>query len=554
MKRNLQAPTGEHERLASALEMTIRERLALRIGRGPITNRVAHLLARARLLENAAAALRDELQRLDDRGRITAVARAGTVASECRAEIDRLREAALRLEARQVQAPDEERYRELAREVENLEAADRVRALANEITQAVGRIGPRGLEALWAELERVARDRDLPLDEDLPRRFQEVIEAAERGREHSGSSASWQAPADLTPPRLLRAADDLFERAGSLESDDLRDRIESIAGRLKALQELSDLDRRDREIVRKAFGVLTRIGKEHRPGWTPLLDSSRRGKPWMEYAEAADARIAARAERRERERKKAKEDQRREALERFRAHERQLVHGEAVERLKAALYHFERVRAVPGAEDVVASAVREARVQAAIALQSAAGEDEVQSVAAALDQHRELVARGRAFRALRRLWGEEPAGQDTGTGEHREAEEEPESWEVEEAVSGLDRPWGENILECHGAGEGERLLMVGGLPGQRRKQMLRDFFGWDQLEWHESYRDRQADFKTLRQRIAQGRFDRVIVLARFCGHDVHFGLRDACRAHDVSYHVHPRGASIPAIATFVYGA
>ena len=86
-------PAGEHERMASALEMAIRERLVLRIGRGPITNRVAHLLARARLLEHAETALRLELRHLDDQGRVAAVARASTVASESRSEVDRLWEA-----------------------------------------------------------------------------------------------------------------------------------------------------------------------------------------------------------------------------------------------------------------------------------------------------------------------------------------------------------------------------------------------------------------------------------------------------------------------------
>lgn len=550
-------PEADQDRLASALEMAIRERLVLRIGRGPTTNRIAHLLARARLMENAGRALREELEHLDDRGRITAVARAGSVAAESQAEAARLRDAALRLEGEQVGAEDVERYAELAARVRALDGAERYRALGNELVQAVGRIGARGLQALWDEFERVALSRGLVLEEDLARRQREVVD---RSHEESRAHVAGEPPGileNLTPPRLLRAADELFERAAHLGRDELFDRIESIAGRLKALQEVVDLDHRDEEILRKAFGVLTRISKEHQPGWTPLLDSRRHGEPWVEYAEAADKRIEDRRRRREQAREDARDEQQREALERFREHERQLVHAEALERLKAALYHYDRVSPLQGADDLTAAAVQEARVQAAIALQSAGGEDEKLEVASALDGHRELVRRGRAYRALRRLWGDEPheaADDEVAAGEEPSPGDESEAYEIDDAVSGLDRPWGASILECHGAGEGERVLLVGGMPSERRGQMLNEFFGWADLEWQESYRERQADFKALRQRIAAGRFDRVIVLARFCGHDVHYGLREACRFHDVGYHVHPRAATIPAIATLIYGA
>lgn len=540
--------------VSSALERALREKVAARIGRGRLTNRVAHLLAQAMLLEGASSVLEHEARSLGDDGPSTMQGRTLGFVREMRDEVTTLRRHAAQLEAEQVEAGDAERYVELRMSILGIEAPDAMPDVVNELIQAQNKLGERALLALWDHLETDAERRELVVTVDLRERFERALEGFEAPVRTGSGEASASAPAvDLTPPRLLRATDELYEEAGGLDKETLFDRIEAIAGRLKALQESARLDESDAKIVRKAFGTLTRLSKRWQPGFTKLLDSKRTGENWMGYAEAADARLAQRAKARAKEREVEREQLRRDAVERMRRHSRRIVFLEAVERLKRNVYLLSRVWAVDGAEEMAAKYRRYTRTQAAIALQAMESEEDLAMVAEPLEERRELVREGRALKPLRRYWGMEEVERDTGP-EEAEVDEDLDEPDLEEAVQEIEQPWNEEVLEARGVGQGERVLIVGGLPNRQREEVLRDFFGWDHLDWQESYRDHQADFKTLRKRIADGRFDRVIVLARFCGHDVHFGLREACRGNGVGYHVHPRGVSVPAIALSVYGA
>lgn len=539
-------------RVSATLERAIRESLAPRIGRGPRTSRIAHLLAQATLLESASDNVRAAALPIESSLEAFSAQVRG-FASEMVSEAERLRDQASRLEGEQIGAPDAARYAELCRAASSIQALDRVRDLANEMIQALGRLGPGGLASLHAVLREACARAGFELPEDVEARL-----AAEVGRaREAAEEAMPSAPGPLVgmrPNQLLKAAEEVETDAPKLDGAEIFDRIESVAGRLKSLQENppAPLDESDARIVKMAFGILTRVSRDHRPGWTPLLDNQRSGEDWLAYASDADERQARRLEARKDAKRRARREQIRRAVERAREEERRQLRHDTIELLKRDLYLLDKVWHVPGAEDFEAEKRRRARTDAAIALRTCASDEEVEEIALLLEERKELVAEGRAFRRLRRVWGIEEVSP-----EHDEVDDETDQdldeGLVEDAVAEIEALYTSEVYEAEGAGEGERILLVGGIPREPIRKRLSEFFGWVLTDWRESYRDRQADFRTLRKRIAEGRFDRVIVLARFCGHDVSFSLRDACRTHGVSYHVHPRGASVPAIAASVYG-
>ncbi len=506
------------------------------------------------LLRRAAIAYDDEAARLAQDG-------LSPQAASLRDESARLREraaaedmSAARLEADQVHAGDPQRYVELRTGIQFIALPVHARDLANEILQAAARLGPQGTEALWRELVRRAKAKQVRFPTDLEPRFRAAVAAAARER---------AAPPPPPAPQHLRSAgelvldaDRLGDEARALSREDLYDRIVILAGQLKQLQEtdVRPLGEQERALVRQGFGILTRISKTHQPGWTQTLDSKVTGEDWASIVRTARQRLDEREEQRRRLRERARREQVADALHELHETERRIVFQEGLERLRLRLYEL---GAADRAADEQPWLRRDARTQAAIACSAANGdEDRIERVAQVLAGHADLVAEGRAFRTLRRYWGmDEPAEPDTPDASAPLAVgEDLDEDEIAFTVGDLDeQEWPERILQARGAGQGERVLLVGGIPNLERRRLLRDFFGWQDVEWEESYRDHSADFRALRNRIRAGSFDRVIVLSRFCGHDVTQGLREVTRRGEVHYHVHPRGISIPALATFVYG-
>lgn len=545
------------DRIEADLERARRDLLSRDFGPGPHTPEIAHHQVQAVLLRRAAWAYEDEARRLAEAGMSP---QANTVRHQAQLLKERAESedaSAARLEADQVEADDPQRYAALRVAVQRLfEATDGVqaRALGNELIQASGRLGPRAAEAIWRELGRRCVAKGIKVPRDLEPRFRKALAAAADAR----ASAPQPAPAEVlgSVAELIAGADRLFDEAPVLSREDLYDRIVILGGQLKALQEQrgAQLTEAERANLRRGFGTLTRVSKTHQPGWTSVLDSRVVGADWSAQVRAAQQRLAEREVARHRAREEARREQVADALRELHETERRIVFQEAIERLRARLYDLDGLASRGADPEEIEWLRRDARTQAAIACGAANGdEDRLERVAQALGRHFDIVADGRSFRALRRYWGaEEP-----------ESELEPETApdteqidveEVEYVVGPLDdAAWPENILASRGAGLGERVLLVGGIPNAERRRVLRDFFGWREVAWEESYRDHSADFRALRARIRAATFDRVIVLSRFCGHDVTQGLREVTRRMNVHYNVHPRGVSIPALAMFIYG-
>lgn len=503
------------------------------------------------LLRRSAIAYDDEAARLAQDG-------LSPQAASLREQSARLREhaaaedaSAARLEADQVHAGDPQRYVELRTGIQVIALPVHARDLANEILQAAARLGAGAIETLWRELFRRAKAKQVRFPVDLEPRFRAAVGAAAAAREREAAAPAPAPPQELrSAGELVLDADRLGDEARALSREDLYDRIVILAGQLKQLQESETraLSEQERALVRQGFGILTRISKTHQPGWTQTLDSKVSGEDWVSIVRAARQRLDEREVQRRRLRERARLEQVADALHDLHEAERRIVFQEALERLRLRLYELGAAERAP---DELPWLRRDARTQAAIACRAANGdEDRLERIAQLLAGHAELVTDGRAFRTLRRTWGlQEPAEPDAVA-----AVEDLDEDEVEFTVGDLDEhEWPERILQARGAGQGERVLLVGGIPNLERRRLLREFFGWHDVEWEESYRDHSADFRALRNRIRAGSFDRVIVLSRFCGHDVTQGLREIARRGEVHYHVHPRGISIPAIATFVYG-
>ncbi len=539
--------TVEYEQLAAALERGLRGRLGEEFVPGPTTARLAHIEARRRLLSAACAILEAEISELREASLETEaehLERCVQQAGRTRQQLDEQRR---RLEAELAGARDPGRFTDLRTTIDGVRAPETIRAAANECLQAIGRIGVAGVRFLWRELENVAAECGHPLTADLVRRFKDLLSQAEiRDQRHAARRRSEESEPTLV--LLAEQARGLIGEAPAMSKEELFDHLVSIGGRLKAIDEEAAPVGNQAEEIRRAFGILTRISKEHQPGWTPVLDPKRKGEDWRAMAREADRRIAdRRAAQRERQ-QAAEREQQREALERLRAFENRIVFTESLERLRTAIYRLEGLPDVRGIESTLNEVLTEARRQAEIALRTARSPDDIERLTRTLGKRREEVCSGRVFRPLRRTWSGTSTSADF---EDLEAIDDPE---VRDAVEDLAQPWPAAIEASRNAGQGERVLLVGGLPSPQKSKLFEKFFGWSAVEWKESYRNHQADYATLRKRIAADRFDRVIVLGRYCGHDVSTSLSRSCRTHGVSYHVHPGGLTIPSLATFIYGA
>lgn len=543
------------DRIQSELERARRDLLSRTFGPGPHTAEIAHHQIQAVLLRRAARAFEDEARRLAQDG-------LSPQAVSARQQVRRLTEqaeaedaSAARLEADQLHAEDPQRYAALRLEIQRLSREVAARDLGNEIIQAAARLGPRAAESLWRELFRRTTIKEIKAPADLEPRFREMIGVAQQVRDAAARRPAGEER--LTPVgELVLEADRLVDEAALLSREDLYDRIVILAGQLKQWQELgpSQLSEQERTLLRQGFGTLTRLSKIRQPGWTQTLDSRVTGSDWAGSVSAARQRLAERAFERRRTRELARREQVSEALRDLHESERRIVFQEAIERLRARVYELDGMRERTTDEDELAWLRREARTQAAIACRAADSDDDrLDRISQTVRGHEELAGEGRPFRSLRRYWGLEVPEETTVPA--GAAQDDIDEEELDFTAGDLDdAAWPPEILHARGAGAGERVLLVGGIPNLERRRLLREFFGWREVEWVESYRDHSADFRTLRNQIRSGRVDRVIVLARFCGHDVTQGLSEVTRRNNVRFHVHPRGASIPAIAGVIYSA
>lgn len=551
----------DFERVFSLLVRGRRDCLWREIGPGALAGRLAHFEIHGEVAALLAASLEREARHLEGVELPLRARELRDVAQDLRGELDDLREGIAAIESGGIKADSREKYAGLRLVCTEVRDQGGVREAVNRVVQG----GPALGWVAYHALERMLTGRCAELGFPLPADCQARLEEAARRLSEAWRAEKWRLEAaertrELPPlGGLAQEIETLAERAAALSKEDLFDAIEFHAARLKTLQESSPgAGKQDQAVFRRAFGVLSKLSKSFKPGYTPLLESGRQGEDWPAFARAAAARMAEREAERARLRLLGRQEQIHDAVTQLRERARNQAFDEAIQRLRALLAEDPAAEGDPGGAGREAGWRHAVRTQAAMALRAGAGLPAVASRLVPLLQGRSgLIACGREFKLLRAHLGlPESSAPASAERPGRETAEQADydAEQVDQLASALEEEWPAEIAQLRGVGEGERVWLVGGQPQLGLLPLLKEFFSWQKVEWIESYRTRQADFQALQGRIRQGGVDRVIVLARFCGHDVSQTLGPSCRVHGVSYHVHPRGVSVAALAQVVYGA
>lgn len=82
---------------------------------------------------------------------------------------------------------------------------------------------------------------------------------------------------------------------------------------------------------------------------------------------------------------------------------------------------------------------------------------------------------------------------------------------------------------------GKRGVIIGGDPREINRARIQELFGFDELTWHESTRKKRGMLTSLRDAVATGGLDFVLVLRQFIGHEVDRIMMPVCREHGVPF-------------------
>lgn len=144
--------------------------------------------------------------------------------------------------------------------------------------------------------------------------------------------------------------------------------------------------------------------------------------------------------------------------------------------------------------------------------------------------HSDLVATGREYRSLRRslqkrdLWPE-------GVQQF----EPPETNRLQSVREEL-------TLELAPILAGKRVLILGGKPRAKVKEVLTQTFNLETVDWPDGW-DHQLDLDALGEGIRRQSYDAVILLVRFVGHYA-MGLKDVCHDANVAWVMLDKGCGI----------
>ena len=193
-------------------------------------------------------------------------------------------------------------------------------------------------------------------------------------------------------------------------------------------------------------------------------------------------------------------------------------------------------RALAQLEDVLDAepSNRAVAVATAEALELGLRPDDPRLMRAIMD-HREALAGDPRFkrlrRALRAFAGEDP---DATTDEATLVADTSLFGEVPSLSS-------ERAAELDALAAGLKILMVGGEPREVHRQRLESATGVAALEWAPATRGGgTGKLQSTAESIRQGSWDGVVLLPRFCGHDVDAMLVPACKASRTPW-LHLRG-------------
>jgi len=102
------------------------------------------------------------------------------------------------------------------------------------------------------------------------------------------------------------------------------------------------------------------------------------------------------------------------------------------------------------------------------------------------------------------------------------------------------------------ATEGKRAVLVGGDRRTTANESLLGAFAFESLDWIDGLKHHQVD--ALAERVRNGQYDLVILLARFASHSIQSVVSPACAEADVLWVVVPRGYGATAVMRAIEAA
>jgi len=283
-------------------------------------------------------------------------------------------------------------------------------------------------------------------------------------------------------------------------------------GKLRNLQDNSDLDQERENKLYMTFGALNTLRKqEHSEHFFDALNR-RFTTDWEAYIRSWQSKIE---DARERDRVNRKAEEERAEKEAARAKKEALEERRKAETLQEAMKALEEAQDDDEIRDLLELGVESGGCQ----------NDEFLGVAA---KYTGLVY-GNQFRGLRRSL------KRIGVAESEFGAAQPSASDPYEATCA-------DLRETY---RGKKVLIIGGLPKEERRRKIEKGLALSELRWYEHYRG-STEHREAEAAIRSGGIDLVIVLVRFTGHKVNL-LSDLSRQLNIPTRFVDRGCGITAI-------
>jgi hypothetical protein len=338
---------------------------------------------------------------------------------------------------------------------------------------------------------------------------------------------------------LVSRADKLLLGADNLETPELRRRVQLLAyeGRLAqgAHPSLRDNESELGKEIRRFFGRMSKICKDvlnpqgqFVKGLRPE-DDENWASLWRQSAEELDELLQI-------QREEAEQRRKREEAERIKAQRDQADRQHALEMLAELRHLIEQKDANPDEhpdwQDEMLGLARE------VVTHAPEIPEELPDLVA---PWAELFV-GPVFRRFRRELQRRGLIESTASGRHAAVPELPESPEEEEVH--INRA-GESMQYWRGRGKGQTAVVVGGTKRDHAVRRIREFFGFDDVEWVANERSERAPADSLAERIRNGNVGVLFYLARFSGHSLQDKLKPACHEAGVPFACVEHGYGLP---------
>ena len=290
------------------------------------------------------------------------------------------------------------------------------------------------------------------------------------------------------------------------------------AGRARKLQDELCLNEEEEERIRGVFGGINRISNNYRPGFVDALNR-KFVADWDAYISTAELKLLEASE----ERKKKLAEEAKTRAQARAEHERK---QQARERASSMFVELERLCGSAPDDDPLNPSDPEKtneriRGIVEVLLEDVGIEPSDETLLELIYDHKDIFAEGSSFRSLRRQF-EKHNGVTVADFEHQ-------------------------FALAVGVLKGKCGILIGGSPREERRVKLSKLFQVRNLEWETSSPNMH---QTVVNRITTGKYDFVIELVEFSGHDAE-RVKHACSDHGVQFFRVTKGYGASRIASVI---